>query len=229
MSLGKNPLRVAPPDPEGFLSRTRTKAHARMDSESGRVIIEKACGSSWRTGVLSFCKLNIQKIRVFHVNANEAVLKKYEWKKSKIISVPGADRNCRTIHPVNTWKTIIVTDRSVHRPLNAGSCDSRIANGFEVCFCLAFDPHQIPSSQQFSVFHSLSKIVLDLVFSKCWQPLADVFTTESWWWLTAECWSVPSAGAPGDGVQDGVLVLSRYPPLWRFWVQRLCTFCSLRN
>lgn len=46
MSLGKNPLHVAPPGPEGFLSRTRTKACVRMDSESGRFITEKACGSS---------------------------------------------------------------------------------------------------------------------------------------------------------------------------------------
>lgn len=121
--------------------------------------------------------------------------------------MPGADRDCRTIHPCEYLKDHNCGDRSVYLPLNVGFSDGQIANGFEVCSYLAFDPRQIPSSQQFSVFRSLSKIVLDLVFSKCWQPLASVFPTESWWWLTAECRWVPWAGAPGDRVQDRLLVL----------------------
>lgn len=96
--------------------------------------------------------------------------------------------------------------------------------GFGVCFLLAFDRHQIPSSQQFSVFHSLSKIILDLVFSKCWQPLSGIFTTESQGLL------VVPVSRPQGGWGPGLAASSSYPPLWRFsWVQGLCTFCSLRN
>ena len=47
MSQGKNPLRVASPGPEAFLSRTRTKANAWMDSENDHVTVgEKAHDSS---------------------------------------------------------------------------------------------------------------------------------------------------------------------------------------